>query len=224
MYKSYKIFVIDLELDKEQYNIIDTMCHRASVIYNTSLDEAYNFYEDYQNGIIHTYVNYWGVVIEKGPYVGYIDLNKKVRNSKDDKGNTIYTSLPCYISQQIVKKIDREFGSFFRLSPEDAESSTHKPKYLEKDSRLALSFSKRSFKYKEGYLYITVSKDLHKGRLKLIKLPSCIHPDTVEYISYIEIVPKLNNHEIKYEMHITYETQYLEDLEETKELERLRKS
>ena len=193
-------------MTKEQFTIIDTMAYRAKALYNTSLYEVNKYYNDYKNGIRNTYMNAKGEKKEKGSYIGYIDLDKKIKNTIDDQGNIVYKSLPSSIAQQTIKKLDKNYSSFFALLSKkqnnDYDKSIDTPMYKRKDSRKELIYTKsktsQSFICKDGYLFFTVSKDLYKGRLKLTKMPKYIDFSTVKYI---EIIPKLNS----YEMHITYE-------------------
>lgn len=205
---SYRTSVTNLKLNKEQFNIIDTMSFRVKSLYNTALYQANNYYEEHKNGIVHTYIDKNGETKEKGSYIGYQDLDKLLKETIDDKGNIVYRSLPAQISQQTIKKLDKNYSSFFKLlikkGNNDYDKDISTPNYLPKDGRkeiiLVKSKTGGSFVYKDGFIYISVPKDLHKGRLKLAKLPPYIDFNDVKYI---EIVPKLNS----YEMHITHEVQ-----------------
>lgn len=208
MNRTYRTSVTNLKLNKEQYSIIDTMSYRTKALYNTSLYEINQYYDSYKNGTRYTYKDNKGNTKDKGSYIGFVDLDKKIKNTIDNQGNIVYKSLPSSLAQQTIKKLDKNYSSFFKLLSMKGNKSYDKPidspKYQRKYSRKELIYTKsktsQSFICKEGFLYFTVSKDLHKGRLKLTKLPKYIDFNTIKYI---EIVPKLN----RYEMHITYEIQ-----------------
>ena len=110
---TYRTSVTNLKLNKEQYNIIDTMSYRAKALYNTSLYQINEFYNDYKNGTIATYKDAKGNIKEKGSYIGYIDLDKRIKTLIDDKGIIVYKTLPSSIAQQTIKKLDKNYSSFF---------------------------------------------------------------------------------------------------------------
>lgn len=205
---TYRTSVTNLKLNKEQFTVIDSMSYRAKALYNTSLYQINEFYNDYKNGIKYTYIDKKGNKKEKGSYIGYIDLDKKVKNTIDDQGNIVYKSLPSTLAQQTIRKLDKNYSSFFKLLSMKNNKTYDKPidipKYKKKEDRKELIFTKSktstSFILKDGFLYFTVSNDLNKGRLKLTKLPKYIDFNSIKYI---EIVPKLG----RYEMHITYQVQ-----------------
>ncbi|MDD2505494.1 MAG: transposase, partial [Bacilli bacterium] len=64
------------------------------------------------------------------------------------------------------------------------------------------SSTSKSFIFKDNFIYITVSYDLNKGRMKLCKVPKYLKDkDFDSEIKYMEIVPKNGF----YELHIKYE-------------------
>jgi len=209
MPSEYRTSVSNLKLTKSQFDIIDTMSYRAKALYNSSLYQLNGYYKAYQDGLRLTYTDKNGTSKEKGSYMGYQDLDKLMKTIVDDNGYIVYKGLPAQVSQQVLMKLDQNFKSFFSLLSMKQNNTYDKtidtPNYLKKDDRKELVFVKSktssSFIFKDGYIHITVPKDLHKGRLRICKVPKYIeHLDFDKDIKTMEIVPKLNS----YELHITY--------------------
>ena len=187
----YLTSVSKLKLSKEQFIVIDTMAYRAKALYNSSLYEINKHFQDTKE-----YLNY-----------NHTDLMMKTHQE-----NTVYKSLPSALSQQLIKKLHKDYSSFFALlkkkQNKDYDKQIDTPKFKRKDARKELIYTKSktssSFIFKDGWIYITVSEDLHKGRLKLCKVPEYLKDkDFDSEIKYIEIVPKLDY----YELHITYKVE-----------------
>ncbi len=187
----YLTSVTKLKLNKQQFKVIDTMSYRAKALYNSSLYEINKHFQDTKE-----YLNY-----------NHTDLLMKTHLE-----NTVYKSLPAQISQQLIKKLHKDYSSFFALlkkkQNKDYDKQIDTPKFKRKDARKELIYTKSktsgSFIFKDGWIYITVSEDLNKGRLKLCKVPKYLKDkDFDSEIKYIEIVPKLDY----YELHIKYEVE-----------------
>ena len=187
----YLTSVTKLKLTSEQFAVVDSMAYRAKALYNSSLYEISKHFKD------------------KGEYLDYSKTDLLMKNNPE---NTIYRSLPGALSQQLIKKLHKDFRSFFTLlkkkQNKDYDKKVDTPKYKPKNGRKELIFVKSSssgtFIFKDNYIYITVSKDLHKGRLKLCKVPKYLESkDFNTEIKYMEIIPK-NGY---YELHIKYQTQ-----------------
>jgi len=187
----YLTSVTSLKLNREQFNIIDTMSYRAKALYNSSLYEINKHYET------------------EAEYLNYRKTDLLMKSHKENK---IYKSLPSALSQQTIKKLHKNFSSFFTLlskkQSNDYDKNINTPKYKKKNDRKELIFTKsktsKTFIFKNNYIYITVSKDLHKGRMKLCKIPNYLKDKNFDdEIKYLEIVPKLGY----YELHIKYEEQ-----------------
>lgn len=187
----YLTSVTKLKLNKDQFTVIDSMSYRAKALYNSSLYEINNHFQNTKE-----YLNY-----------GRIDLLMK-----NHQENTVYKSLPSALSQQLIKKLHKDYSSFFALlkkkQNKDYDKQIDTPKYKRKDSRKELIYTKSktssSFIFKDDWVYITVSADLNKGRLKLCKVPEYLkNKDFDKEIKYMEIVPKLGY----YELHIKYEVE-----------------
>jgi len=203
MLKEYRTSVTNLKLNKKQFKIIDSMSYRAKALYNSALYEINKYYEDYKNGKRISYFTKKGTKKEKGSYIGFQDLDLRMKHLEE---NTIYRALPAQMSQQILKKIDKNYSSYFKLLSAKRKKTYNKPvkipKYKKKEDRKELIFAKQSFIIENGYILVSVTKDLSKKRLKLCKVPKYIDGD----IKYLEIVPKLG----RYELQITYEKEIKE--------------
>ncbi len=187
----YLTSVTKLKLNKQQFKVIDTMSYRAKALYNSSLYEINKHFQDTKE---------------------YLNYNRTDLLMKTHLENTVYKSLPAQISQQLIKKLHKDYSSFFALlkkkQNKDYDKQIDTPKFKRKDARKELIYTKSktsgSFIFKDGWIYITVSEDLNKGRLKLCKVPKYLKDkDFDSEIKYIEIVPKLDY----YELHIKYEVE-----------------
>ena len=187
----YLTSVSKLKLSKEQFIVIDTMAYRAKALYNSSLYELNKHFETNKE---------------------YLNYNSTDLLMKNHPENTVYRSLPSALSQQIIKKLHKDYASFFALLKKKQNADYDKqidiPKFKRKDSRKELIYTKSktssSFLFKDGWIYITVPEDLNKGRLKLCKIPDYLkNKDFDNEIKILEIVPKLDY----YELHIKYEAE-----------------
>ncbi len=187
----YLTSVTKLKLNKEQFKVIDTMSYRAKALYNSSLYEVNKHFQNTKE---------------------YLNYNRTDLLMKNHQENTVYRSLPSALSQQLIKKLHKDYSSFFALLKKkqnnDYDKQIDTPKFKRKDSRKELIYTKSktssSFVFKGGWIYITVSEDLNKGRLKLCRVLDYLkNKDFDKEIKYMEIVPKLDY----YELHIKYEVE-----------------
>ena len=121
----YLTSVTSLKLNREQFNIIDTMSYRAKALYNSSLYEINKHYET------------------EAEYLNYRKTDLLMKSHKENK---IYRSLPSALSQQTIKKLHKNFSSFFTLlskkQSNDYDKNIDTPKYKKKDDRKELIFTK----------------------------------------------------------------------------------
>ena len=187
----YLTSVTKLKLSNTDFNIIHTMAFRAKALYNSSIYEINKHFENTKE---------------------FLNYNSTDLLMKNHPENTTYRSLPSALSQQLIKKLHKDYSSFFALlkkkQNKDYDKQINKPRYKSKDSRKELIFTKSktstTFIFKDGWIYITVPEDLHKGRLKLCKVPEYLkNKDFQDEIKYMEIIPKLDY----YELHIKYEVE-----------------
>ncbi len=184
----YLTSVTNLKLDKDKFNIVDSMSYRAKALYNSCLYEINNHFE------------------LTGEYLNYSKTDLLMKNHIT---NFSYKKLPAQISQQIIKKLHKNYSSFFKLlnkkQTKEYDKNIKTPKYKGPDDRKELIFIKStgsSFSLKDGCVYISIPKDFKEEynlkRLKIAKIPPYIDQNSIKII---EIVPKLGS----YELHIKYE-------------------
>ena len=81
---------------------------------------------------------------------------------KNHKENMVYKSLPSSLSQQTIKKLHKNYASFFALlkknQNKDYDKQIDTPKFKRKDARKELIYTKSktsgSFIFKDGCIYI----------------------------------------------------------------------
>ena len=109
-----------------------------------------------------------------------------------DSKDIDYYSLPCKISNEILKLLDRNFKSFFALIKKKKDNKYDKPiripKYLDKQGRNITVFSKQSI----SKVY------LRKGLIKLSSLSIEISTKVTESnIVEVRILPRNNHHVVE---------------------------
>lgn len=90
----YLTSVSKLKLSKEQFIVIDTMSYRAKALYNSSLYEINKHFQNTKE---------------------YLNYNCTDLLMKNHPENTVYRSLPSALSQQLIKKLHKDYASFFAL-------------------------------------------------------------------------------------------------------------
>ena len=180
---SYLTTKSNLKLNKQYFSIIDELAFRVKNLYNSALYEIYNHYDS-----------------DKA-YLNYNSMDKKMKNHES---NFSYRKLNAQMSQQTLKKLDKNYSSFFALlnkkKNNDYDKPIDKPKFLPKDGRKELIFSSDSFRIKEGKILLSVPKDIkeqYKIKFLEFQLPPYIKD---KEIKYIEIIPSNG----RYSMSIVY--------------------
>ena len=173
----------NLKLNKLYFSIIDELSFRVKNLYNSALYEIYNHYESNKQ------------------YLNYNSMDKKMKNHET---NFSYRKLNAQMSQQTLKKLDKNYSSFFALLKKkennDYDKPINKPRFLPKDGRKELIFSKDSFRIKDNKILLSVPKDIkleYKIEFLEFKLPNYIKD---KEIKYIEIIPSIE----RYSMSIVY--------------------
>lgn len=123
---------------------------------------------------------------------------------KNHETNFSYRKLNAQMSQQVLKKLDKNYSSFFSLlkkkGNDDYDKSISKPRFLPKDGRKELIFSRDLFRIKDDNIFLSVPKDIqleYKIKFLEFKLPNYIKD---KEIKYIEIIPSCG----RYSMSIVY--------------------
>ena len=82
----------NLKLNKQYFSIIDELSFRVKNLYNSTLYEIYNHYDSDKQ------------------YLNYNSMDKKMKNHES---NFSYRKLNAQMSQQTLKKLDKNYSSFF---------------------------------------------------------------------------------------------------------------
>jgi transposase len=160
------------KISKNDFIILNEMCNSSRALYNSGLYELNQYFNEHKK------------------YLGFGKLDKLMKNHKS---NPMYRYLPAQISQQILKRLDKNCVSFFKLlkmkNSGNYDKSINMPKFKKKNSKYNLIFQKQSFKIKNDKILLSISK-YHKDKFKKkfieIGLPSYIKD---EKIKQIEIKP-----------------------------------
>src|SRR5574344_2090246 len=99
----------NLKLDINKFKIIDEMSLNVKNLYNSALYQTRLHYES------------------TNEYIGYRELDKLMRTLIDDENKIIYRLLPAQIAQQTIKKLDKNFKSFFKLLRQVKSGEYQKP-------------------------------------------------------------------------------------------------
>ena len=149
---------------------LDILCFNSKNLYNKALYLVRQHY------------------FETKSYLDYFKLRKLMVTSKDED----YYSLPCKVSNETLRLLDRNFKSFFALLKKKKKNEYDKPikipRYLDKEGRYITTFPKQS-----------VSKVyLRKGIIKLsslsIEIPTKV---TESNLVEVRVLPRNNHHVVE---------------------------
>ena len=96
----------NLKLNKLYFSIIDELSFRVKNLYNSALYEIYNHYDSNKQ------------------YLNYNSIDKKMKNHEI---NFSYRKLNAQMSQQVLKKLDKNYSSFFSLLKKKGKNDYDKP-------------------------------------------------------------------------------------------------
>ena len=129
---------------------LNRMSFLSKNLYNQALYRIRQFYFQYKK------------------YLNYEELAKQLASEKQID----YVSLPAKVAQWVLKQVDHNFKSFFgSLKSKKIEHKVSIPKYLKKDGRNLLTFTKQAISSKElkqGYLKLSGCKNKIKTSFKNI--------------------------------------------------------
>ena len=163
-----------LRLKKNDYKEIKQLSSYSKTLYNQT------------NYLVKQYFNY------TGSYLNYnvMDLIMKERTNLDNEIN--YKKLPSGVSQQILKKLDKNWKSFFRSikdwkkNPKKYKGMPRPPHYIKED-KYNLIYDCKRFQIK--YNLIHLAKGININILNQLKNKT---------IKQIEIIPRYKFFEIVY--------------------------
>ena len=172
------------------YAELDKMSFLSKNLYNQALYRIRQFYFDNKK------------------YLGYSKLAHEFAFSKQ----VDYVALPAKVSQWVLKQVDKNFMSFFgSLKSSKINHKVSIPKYLDKNSRNILTFTKQAISNKElklGFLKLSGCKNkikiLHRNIQQVRVVPKGNHfvveiiynketPNFVDKSNYVGIDLGLNN-------------------------------
>ena len=149
---------------------LDMVCFNSKNLYNKALYLVRQHYFETKN------------------YLDWIKVNKLMVDSKD----VDYYSLPCKVSNQTLRMLDRNFKSFFALLKKKQGGNYNKsvriPRYLDKEGRYITIFPKQSIS----------KRYLKKGLIKLSSLSIEIPTKVIESnIVEVRVLPRNNHHVVE---------------------------
>ena len=156
------------------YKELDNVCFLSKNLYNKAL---YIVRQHYFN---------------TKEYLNYYKVNRKLIDSKD----VDYYALPCKVSNQTLRLLDRNFKSFFSLvkkkKNKDYDKPVRIPRYLDKQGRYATIFEKQAIS----------KKFLEKGLIKLANISNVVKTKVkLEDLKEVRVLPRTNHYilEVVYE-------------------------
>ncbi len=161
-------------LSKQEFSHLQSLCHAAKNLYNQAL------YIVRQEFITNTH------------YLNYNEMDTRMKQVINLEGQINYRMLKAGVSQQILRRLDKNFQSFFKaiVRWKQDQSAFHGrpqlPKYL-KGATYNLLFDKQRFQVKDGHVVL----DKHLS----VQLPEMLQGKD---ISQVEILPKFHHFEIVY--------------------------
>jgi len=147
-------------LTQRQYEHLRNLCRVSKNLYNQTLWHVRKEYRD------------------TGKYLDYCKTDRLMKQTVNLEGKINYRMLKAGVSQQILRRLDRDYRSFFSLLKKCPERNPKPPKYIRTDFH-SLIYDSQRFQIKDGCAVLdkTVS----------VKIPSCI---AGKKIVQLEIIPK----------------------------------
>ncbi len=147
-------------LTRRQYDHLRELCRVSKNLYNQTL---YHIRDEFRN---------------TGKYLSYVKADKLMKRMPNLEGGINYRLLKAGVSQQILRRLDSNYRSFFSLLKKCPERKPEPPKYIRKDFH-SLIYDSQRFQIKEGYAVL--------DKTAAVRIPSCI---AGKKIVQIEIIPK----------------------------------
>jgi len=147
-------------LTKKQLKHLKNLCNSSKNLYNQAL---YAVRQEYQ---------------ATGNYLSYNVLDKLMKQTANLEGNINYKMLKAGVSQQILRRLDKNYRSFFALIKKCPDMKPGPPKYIRGDYH-SLIFDSQRFQVKNGCVVL--------DKVVSVKIPGCISD---KKIVQVEIIPK----------------------------------
>ncbi len=156
-------------LRKQEFFHLQSLCHTAKNLYNQAL------YIVRQEFITNTH------------YLNYNEMDKHMKHVTNLEGQKNYRMLKAGVSQQILRRLDKNFQSFFKAIVRWKQDKTafhgrpQLPKYL-KGEMTNLLFDAQRFQIKNGH--VILDKQLS------LELPEMLQDKDIHQV---EILPKFHH-------------------------------
>jgi len=161
------------KISRKDFILLKDLCSASKDLYNQSLWEIRDHYK------------------KTGKHLSYGEVDKLIKTIRNLEGEINYRKLKAGVSQQILRKLDESYKSFFR-AVKDYKKNKHKynsaprpPKYI-KEKYHNLIFDNQRFIIKEDKPLVAV---LDKPKDLEILIPKQLMD---KVIVQIEIIPKYN--------------------------------
>ncbi|MFP4050133.1 MAG: RNA-guided endonuclease InsQ/TnpB family protein [Thermoplasmata archaeon] len=175
-------------LDKQEYEILTSLCHLSKNVYNETLYEIRQHFFD------------------TGENLNYHELCKIIGKKSEN-----YKMLISQAAQQTMKKVCEAFNSFFKLNKKkkkgEYDDDAYPPGYQDKDGFFILDFHNQAFQLKDDHIRIGITKSFREKfdvNKKEILIPFKHDNITEENIKRFQIIPKGKGNYLEYR--IVYET------------------
>ncbi|MCP4353726.1 MAG: IS200/IS605 family element transposase accessory protein TnpB [Desulfobacterales bacterium] len=147
-------------LTKKQMEHLKNLCNNSKNLYNQAL---YAVRQEY---------------LKTEDYLNYDALDKLMKKTVNLEGNINYKMLKAGVSQQILRRLDKNYRSFFALVKKCPDMKPKPPKYIRGDYH-NLIFDSQRFQVRNGYAVL--------DKVVSVKIPGCIAD---KKIVQVEIIPK----------------------------------
>lgn len=139
MKKTYKSKIRGL--NKSQFERLKELCHHAKNLYNQGLYQVRQMF------------------FNTGKYLDYCTLDKLMKTVPNLEGELNYRFLKAGVSQQILRRLDKNFRAFFKAlkvyetDPEKFSGRPRIPNYVEKDLSNFI-YDDQRFQIEKGYAHL----------------------------------------------------------------------
>ena len=140
-----------IKKSNKQYKELDNLCFLSKNLYNATLYRVRQHF------------------FESGKYLNYNAVNKEFTLTN----NVDYRALPAKVSKMTQMLVDKSFKSFF-TKKENGYMKVRPPKYLKKDGRQIVQYTKQALSFKEiGYVKLSKTNT---------KIKTYINKDDIQFV------------------------------------------
>lgn len=186
--KDIHVFKKRLKLNKINKRIVNHLTRNSKAVYNTTLYYSKKIFNKDDE-----FLNQYNETINKYKNVPHNTFSQNGICMYISKWYDNYKFMANHCSQQTIKKVCNAIKAFFKLR----KNGNHKaqfPKYLDKNARYGVCFTKNIFKkIKYGNKYfirLTLGKYIQNHFLDIIKSPKYTSIDNKKYYSKNKVINK----------------------------------